>query len=471
MPIAPALAPERAVAPFHKPHGRRLQSITCAVLAEPAQPRVTGKEDHKLFDEAIVTVRSGNGGAGEVVTKGKGKFVPNFKYKPGGQQPKQIWLPAAQPASGADGGHVILTVDPAVDNLLSFHNRKKLSAKNGANGDPASGSSGPHRKAGRRIAQTPPLVLSVPAGTVVRRKRGNGRQLLGELLQPGQQLLVATGGQGGNGVVMPKPGPARKPSLHQRKKTAALQDKGIETVEVEDQDWKADSLGSPGEEICLQLLMRLVADIGFVGLPNAGKSSLLAKLTRASPEVAAYPFTTLMPNLGVMTSGPAALAGDDQWAPSPPVLADLPGLIDGAHMGRGLGRMFLRHLRRTAALLHVVDASSESVAQDYRAVREELRLYNPEYCERAHVIALNKMDLLSPEQAQQAQADVLGVANALQDTSQGKTRLPQAIVAVSAETGLGLAELNGALQAMLQQVAKEKLDSEKWGQMSQGFEW
>ncbi|KAF6265239.1 P-loop containing nucleoside triphosphate hydrolase protein [Scenedesmus sp. NREL 46B-D3] len=169
-----------------------------------------------------------------------------------------------------------------------------------------------------------------------------------------------------------------------------LQKSGGEVVAVEDVNWKEDAKGLPGRQLGLQLLLRVVADVGIVGFPNAGKSSLLAALTRASPEVAPYPFTTLMPNLGVM-GGRAAAAAAQGSSIQAPVLADLPGLIEGAHKGVGLGRMFLRHLRRTRLLLHVVDGAAADPGTDYLAVREELRLYNPDYAARPHIVALNKV--------------------------------------------------------------------------------
>ena len=249
-----------------------------------------------------------------------------------------------------------------------------------------------------------------------------------------------------------------------------VQRKGIEVIDVPEGDWRALSRGRGGERATLQLQLRVVADAGFVGLPNAGKSSLLRCMTRAAPAVAAYPFTTLMPNLGVLTAGAAAerrraaelqggaaqladahgssagaaselahaLQHDASapfadpaaaWTAQPPtstaaapagaartfshdaapgagvaapaqlpeepqgVLVDLPGLIEGAHSGRGLGRMFLRHLARTHLVVHVVDASAQAPAADFWAVREELRLYNPAYCRRPCVVALNKLDL------------------------------------------------------------------------------
>jgi GTPase len=169
-----------------------------------------------------------------------------------------------------------------------------------------------------------------------------------------------------------------------------VQRDGIEIVEVEDHNWKEDALGGQGEEATVTLQLRVVADAGFVGLPNVGKTSLLRVITNANAEVANYPFTTLMPNLGVLSTG-----GDEKYSigEQRSVLVDLPGLIEGAYTGRGLGRMFLRHLARTRVVVHVVDAAADDPAADYWVVREELRMYNPEYCQRPCVVALNKMDL------------------------------------------------------------------------------
>lgn len=167
-----------------------------------------------------------------------------------------------------------------------------------------------------------------------------------------------------------------------------MQEEGVEILDVEDTNWKRDAQGGEGETKTLRLQLKVVADAGIVGLPNVGKSTLLRKLTASAAEVANYPFTTLMPNLGVLTT--------DQFsadAVQKQVLVDLPGLIEGAHMGKGLGRMFLRHLARTQVLVHVVDAAAENPAADYWVVREELRMFNPEYCQRPSVVVLNKMDL------------------------------------------------------------------------------
>ncbi|CAL4927855.1 unnamed protein product [Urochloa decumbens] len=148
--------------------------------------------------------------------------------------------------------------------------------------------------------------------------------------------------------------------------------------------------GQPGEEVSLELILRVVADVGLVGLPNAGKSTLLSAITLARPDIADYPFTTLMPNLGRLGGDPAL--GALQFS-SEATLADLPGLIEGAHLGKGLGRNFLRHLRRTRVIVHVVDAAADDPVHDYKIVREELRMYNPQYLERPYVVVLNKIDL------------------------------------------------------------------------------
>uniref|UniRef100_A0A0E0KK98 OBG-type G domain-containing protein n=1 Tax=Oryza punctata TaxID=4537 RepID=A0A0E0KK98_ORYPU len=148
--------------------------------------------------------------------------------------------------------------------------------------------------------------------------------------------------------------------------------------------------GQPGEEVSLELTLRVVADVGLVGLPNAGKSTLLSAITLARPDIADYPFTTLMPNLGRLGGDPSL--GALQFS-SEATLADLPGLIEGAHLGKGLGRNFSRHLRRTRVIVHVVDAAADDPVDDYKIVREELRMYNPQYLERPYVVVLNKIDL------------------------------------------------------------------------------
>lgn len=183
-----------------------------------------------------------------------------------------------------------------------------------------------------------------------------------------------------------KRGPARCAIPSKRKPVP--QADGIEVLEVEDTNWKQGAKGGDGETCTVTLQLRVVADAGIIGLPNVGKSSLLTRMTRSNATVANYPFTTLMPNLGVMTTDEFSRDALQQN-----VLVDLPGLIEGAHQGRGLGRMFLRHLARTQMLVHVLDGAAENPAADYWVVREELRMFNPAYCQRPCVVAINKMDL------------------------------------------------------------------------------
>lgn len=163
---------------------------------------------------------------------------------------------------------------------------------------------------------------------------------------------------------------------------------GIEVLEVEDPNWKLSAKGGEGETRTVMLQLRVVADAGIIGLPNVGKSSLLTRMTRSNATIANYPFTTLMPNLGVMKTDEFSRDALQQN-----VLVDLPGLIEGAHQGRGLGRMFLRHLKRTQMLVHVVDGAADDPAADYWVVREELRMFNPAYCQRPCIVVINKMDL------------------------------------------------------------------------------
>ncbi|KAL3158291.1 GTPase Obg 1 [Trebouxia sp. C0009 RCD-2024] len=396
------------------------------------------------FDEAIITVRSGAGGRGEIAEKGGGRMVDNFKYQPGGSLPKRIWLNNSDPADGHEGSSIILYVDPAMASLSHLHERSKWTGSNGPQGNPTQGTNRPKSQSKGHLS-TAPTRIPVPPGTVVKKKRGS--TLIADLTHPGESVVVARGGRGGLGVTRPtRQDNDRLQSRKRRFLTEA--DTAVSEYIVEDADWKAEAVGAPGEEVTLQLMLRVVADVGIVGYPNAGKSSLLAALTRASPEVAPYPFTTVTPNLGVTQVG-----GESEVAGQRLVLADLPGLIEGAHQGRGLGRMFLRHLRRTRIILHVVDAATDDPAMDYWAVREELRMYNPEYCARPHVVALNKMDLQDAAQLQEEIAsEVLSMARRIQDKSpqdSPEPSLPAAIVNVSAEAGTGLEELQAALQPLL----------------------
>ncbi|KAL8148626.1 putative GTP-binding protein OBGC2 isoform X1 [Apium graveolens] len=334
------------------------------------------REPHKYFDQVMVTVRAGDGGHGAVLTmptpkapsksqgkydKGKTRKRVSFKRDFDGS----LILPM-----GGHGGDIVIYVDEGRDTLLEFHKKSRFSAKRGGNVDAMSiltshlsnGSAGPS------------LRIPVPPGTVVKHKRG---KFLADLARPGDEILVARGGQGGISLLeMPD---------HKKKKMMTMT-----SNVMRDESDKVLLLGQPGEEVSLQLILRVVADVGLVGLPNAGKSTLLAATTLAKPDIANYPFTTLMPNLGRLDGDPSLGAGEYS---SEATLADLPGLIEGAHLGKGLGRNFLRHLRRTRLLVHVVDAAADDPVNDYRTVKEELRMYNPDYLERPSIVVLNKIDI------------------------------------------------------------------------------
>lgn len=387
----------------------------------------------------MVSVRAGAGGPGERGRERKAKRVKNFKYTPGRSTPKWIELPPAEPADGGRGGDVVLVVDTAYDSLLHLHRRTGVwEAKKGPPGAAA-----PDNAAGRaermRVApDAKPLRIPVPPGTVVRRKRTG--TLLGDLTEPGQALLVARGGRGGLGIERAERVTRANRRERQRGDRDWLEDESLIELDAVAREATA---GEPGEEVTLELLMRVVADVGLVGLPNAGKSSLLAASTRASPNIQPYPFTTLMPNLGVVGAapegGPAAAAGGRA------VLADLPGLIEDAHKGRGLGREFLRHLRRTRAMVVVVDASAPDPAADYRVVREELRMYNPDYVRRPHVLALNKLDVPgTPERLEEIRAGI----EAYSDSEEAGLP-PSATVAISAKDGEGVDELLRAVRELV----------------------
>ena len=295
---------------------------------------------------------------------------------------------------GGRGGDVALVVDPGMTTLGDYHSHRHFRAKPGGKG-------GRRRAHGRNGAGRQ---LPVPPGTVVRLAADDttdeAGRLLGELIAPDERLIVAHGGRGGRGNVHFVSPTHRAPTHYEK--------------------------GAPGEERWIEMELKLIADIGLVGAPNAGKSTLLAALTAAEPKVGAFPFTTTSPNLGV-------LALDDQRTA---VIADVPGLIEGAHEGHGLGHAFLRHVERTRVLVAVVDGAAEDPVVQWRAVAEELRLHDPRLMLRPMPMAITKQDL--PE----ARAQWPAVAKALR----GDDHEP---IAVSAHDGSGLDALRAALDDAL----------------------
>ncbi|MEJ7747920.1 MAG: GTPase ObgE [Candidatus Limnocylindrales bacterium] len=284
-----------------------------------------------FLDRVRIWVRAGDGGDGAATFR------------------QEAHVPRGGPdgGDGGRGGSIALRVDPGLTTLRDFQYRHQFKATPGGRGT----RSRRHGKAGDD------LVLTVPPGTAVY-DDGSG-ELLADLVATGQEASIARGGRGGLGNTH------FKTSTHQAPRHAQK--------------------GEPGEERWLRLELRLIADIGLVGLPNAGKSTILGAVTAAQPKVADYPFTTLEPNLGVLDLG-----NEDERRPT---IADLPGLIEGANDGAGLGHAFLRHVERTRVLVHVVDGAARDPAWDYDVIREELRLHDPALLDKPTLIAFNKIDL------------------------------------------------------------------------------
>lgn len=282
-----------------------------------------------FIDEVQIHVSSGKGGDG-VVHFRREKFVP-FGGPDGGD--------------GGKGGNVILEVLSTLNTLSSFHPNEKFKAQGGFKG-------GSNNKTGRSGED---LIVHVPPGTVIYDVESG--DVIGDLLEPEQRLVVCQGGRGGRGNSRFATARNQAPRIAER--------------------------GEPGMHKTLRLELKLIADIGIVGVPNAGKSTLLAAVTNAKPKIAAYPFTTIEPNLGV------AILDDETTL----VLADIPGLIEGAHLGQGLGHDFLRHIQRTRVLIHLLDGLSENPLLDFAQINSELALFDPDLADKPQVVALNKIDL------------------------------------------------------------------------------
>lgn len=325
-----------------------------------------------FIDSARITVHAGRGGNGCVSFR-REKFVP--RGGPNG-------------GDGGNGGSVVLRAEEGLNTLLHLQHKRVVRAKPGSHG-------GGSNKTG---ACGESVTLGVPVGTVVR--DGESGELLGDLVENGQELFVARGGKGGRGNARFSTPENRAPR-------------------------KAED-GRPGESRELSMELKLLADVGLVGLPNAGKSTLLSRVSAARPKVADYPFTTLEPHLGVVQSP----AGDYDTI----VLADIPGLIDGAHEGAGLGIQFLRHVERCRVLAHLVDLSSEeSILERVETIRGEISAYSLELSQRPWVLIGTKLD---------AVADRDAVVHDVERVAKG-SGVP--CRTISAVTGEGLKEMIGLL--------------------------
>ena len=332
----------------------------------------------QFIDQARVTVKAGRGGDGIVAFR------------------REKYVPAGGP-SGGDGGRgadVLLVADANLQTLLDFKYKRQFLAVDGRRG-------GPNRCTGASGNQ---LVIKVPCGTVVRDARTS--ILLGDLTDAGEELLVAFGGRGGLG------------NAHYLSNRNRAPEKFTE--------------GREGEEWLLQLELKLLAEVGIIGLPNAGKSTLISVLSAARPKIADYPFTTLVPNLGVVRRP----SGDGT------VFADIPGLIAGAAQGAGLGHDFLRHIERTRLLIHLIDSSAEDVVADLNVVEGELTAYGHGLDQRPRLVVLNKIELLDPASleelvekvSQQVQAS--GGLPVLAISAAASKNLPQLLAAVWQQLGI-----------------------------------
>ena len=345
-----------------------------------------------FVDEVDIHVEAGHGGRGCLAFR-REKFVPR-----GGP-------------SGGDGGHggsVFVVASPHTNTLINFRFHPEFSAKRGEHGQ-GSNCTG-HNGAD--------LELAVPVGTLVYEKTTDPAQplaLLADLAAAGQRVLVARGGRGGLGNARFATSTNRAPRKVQP--------------------------GEPGEVKDLRLELKLLADVGLVGFPNAGKSTLISRISAARPKIADYPFTTLTPNLGVVQ-----LSGDRSF-----VVADVPGLIEGAHRGHGLGHQFLRHLERTKVLVHVVDisgASGRDPVEDLETVRRELALFQPAFAARPQLVAANKMDAVGP-------VNDVDTAARVQDLERRAVKLGLPFFRISAVTGVGVQEL---LEAIWPHLAARQSD-------------
>jgi len=335
----------------------------------------------KFVDEVRIWVKAGDGGNGCVSFR-RERFIP--KGGPDG-------------GDGGKGGGVILQADAQLSTLLDLTYPKQFRAKKGAHGKGK-------EQTGRNGED---LFIRVPVGTLVRDQKG---EVLQDLLFDGQRFIAAKGGRGGRGNARFAT-PTQRAPRHAEK-------------------------GEKGEERYLRLELKLLADVGLIGYPNVGKSTLLSKISSARPKIADYPFTTLIPNLGVVERGESR----------PFIVADIPGLIEGASKGAGLGLTFLRHVERTRLLIHLLDISEgplRNPLSDFHALNKELNAYHPSLCEKIQIVALNKMDLPSVRE------------RALDFKNQFK-KIGHRLYMISGKTGEGVEDLIEAVSHTLETISDQK---------------
>lgn len=358
-----------------------------------------------FIDKVRIHVRGGNGGAG----------CMSFR--------REAHVPKGGP-DGGDGGHggnVVIQADASVSSLIEYRFKHHFKAERGTHGK------------GSRMhgAQGEDLVLKVPVGTVVREYFEDSKEtgeLIADLTHDGETVTVARGGMGGRGNIHFVTSTRRAPAFAE--------------------------LGEPAQEGWIELEMKLMADAALVGMPSAGKSSLIAKMSAARPKVADYPFTTLVPNLGVATSGDLSF-----------VVADIPGLIEGAHEGRGLGHEFLRHIERTALIVHIVDLTGDyegrDPLEDYDIINRELALYAADLAERPRIVVANKIDVPGTEEvcerlAERVRADSVAAAGG---NEFAPSPVDPKLYRISALTGAGVDSLKAAIATKVHELREAARDA------------
>lgn len=301
---------------------------------------------------------------------------------------REKYVPKGGPdgGDGGKGGDIIFTADQNINTLSNFNSQKTFRAQNGEQG----------RGKNMSGKQGEDLILKVPVGTMI----FENEKLIADLPKSGAEFIIAKGGIGGMG------NSRFKTSIHKTPTFAEY--------------------GEPGEEKEITLELKMVADVGIIGLPNAGKSTLISHISNAKPRIANYPFTTLIPNLGVVKNRF--------------VVADIPGLIEGAHEGKGLGYDFLRHISRTRVLIHLLDGTLE-IAENYKKINQELLKYDKELAEKPQIIVINKIDAISKE-----------------DLAKKKRKFRGKALVISAVTGEGLDNLISETEKLLKQIPKEEIE-------------
>jgi len=336
----------------------------------------------KFLDEAKIFVKSGDGGSGAVAFR-REKYVPEGGPSGG---------------NGGRGGDVVVEAVEGLNTLIDFRYRQHFKADRGRNG----------MGSDMHGAGAETLLIKVPAGTQIFAE--DKETLIADLAKTGQRIVLAKGGDGGRGNAAFKTSTNRAPRKREE--------------------------GWPGEEMWVWLRLKLIADAGIVGLPNAGKSTFLSIVSHAKPKIADYPFTTLHPQLGVVSRG------DDEF-----VIADIPGLIEGAHEGRGIGDRFLGHVERCRVLLHLVDGTADDVQASYRTIRAELKAYAHGLAEKPEIVALNKIDAMDAATIKEKQTKLRRSAK-------------KPVYLLSGVSGQGRDEVLDALYAIIRTARAEDIAKE-----------